>query len=104
MRAAKLQAASSRGFTLATDLADYLSAKGMPFRKAHEVVARIVRHCIEHGTTLEGMTSAELGHFSELFSADVKNWLTPQAAVQRRRAVGGTSPASVERQLQKHSK
>jgi argininosuccinate lyase len=102
VRAMKLQAASVRGFTLATDLADYLSAKGMPFRKAHEVVARIVRHCIERDTSLESMTTAELRHFSDLFGADIKNWLTPHAAVQRRRADGGTSPASIQRQLQRH--
>jgi argininosuccinate lyase len=102
VRVDKLGAAASRGFTLATDLADYLSAKGLPFRKAHEVVGRIVRHCVENGETLEKITAAQLSRFSELFKDDVKTWLTPQSAVRRRRAVGGTSPSSVRRQIQKH--
>lgn len=104
VRAAKLGAAASNGFTLATDLADYLSAKGLPFRKSHEVVARIVRHCVEHKTTLEEMTPTELAQFSDLFARDVRNWLTPQSAIKRRRATGGTAPANVRRQIHKHGR
>jgi argininosuccinate lyase len=102
VRRRRLEAAASRGFTLATDLADYLSAKGLPFRQAHEVVAGIVRHCLQNDTTLEALTPGELSRFSKLFDADVKRWLSPQSAVRRRRATGGTSPANVRRQLGKH--
>jgi argininosuccinate lyase len=102
IRRRRLEAAAARGFTLATDLADYLSTKGLPFRQAHEVVARIVRHCLENDTTLEALTPRDLARFSKLFGPDVERWLSPHAAVQRRRAVGGTSPANVRRQLEKH--
>jgi argininosuccinate lyase len=68
------------------------------------VVARIVRHCVEHGIALEDMSPTQLAGFSDLFERDVKNWLTPESAVRRRRATGGTSPSSVRRQLQKHGR
>ncbi len=99
VRGEHMRAASTRGFTLATELADYLSSKGMPFRNAHEVVGKIVRHCIQAGTGLEDLEVTELRRFAPQFGPDVKRWLSAEAAVRRRRAVGGTAPANLRRQF-----
>jgi argininosuccinate lyase len=102
VRRARMRAAATAGFTLATELADYLATKGVPFREAHGVVGAIVRHCLADGRTLEQLTLAELRRFSPRFGADVKKWLSADAAVRRRRAIGGTSPDNVRRQLRRH--
>jgi argininosuccinate lyase len=95
-------AAATAGFTLATELADYLATKGMPFREAHGVVGAIVRHCLTEGRGLEDLSLAELRRFSPQFGADVRKWLSAAAAIRRRRAIGGTSPGNVRRQLRRH--
>jgi argininosuccinate lyase len=97
----RLQAAATRGYTLATELADYLSAKGVPFREAHGIVGAIVRDCCARRVGLETLRIEELRRFSRHFGPDVHRWLRPQAAVARRRAVGGTAPANVRRQLRR---
>jgi argininosuccinate lyase len=96
---ARMKEAATAGFTLATELADYLAAKGMPFREAHEVVGRIVRSCIERRISLESLSVDELRTFSKLFDRDVHQWLNPAAAIARRRAIGGTAPENIETQL-----
>jgi len=97
----RMAAAATAGFTLATELADYLATKGVPFRDAHGVVGAIVRHCLARHCGLEELTLVELCRFSPRFGADVKKWLSAAAAVRRRRAMGGTSPDNVRRQLRK---
>jgi argininosuccinate lyase len=98
----RMRAAATAGFTLATELADYLATKGVPFREAHGTVGAIVRHCLAAGRGLEELTLEELRRFSPRFGADVKKWLSAAAAVGRRRAIGGTSPDNLRRQLRKH--
>jgi argininosuccinate lyase len=98
----RMRAAATAGFTLATELADYLATKGVPFREAHGTVGAIVRDCLAAGRRLEELTLAELRRFSPRFGADVKKWLTAAAAVGRRRAIGGTSPDNLRRQLRRH--
>ena len=98
----RMRVAATAGFTLATELADYLATKGVPFREAHAVVGAIVRHCLAERRTLEDLTVADLRRFSPRFGADVKKWLTADAAVRRRRTIGGTSPDNVRRQLRRH--
>lgn len=100
----RLQAAATRGFTLATELADYLSVRGVPFREAHGVVGAIVRHCLATGRQLEDLDIDELQRFSPHFGPDVRSWLSAQAAVARRRATGGTAPENVRRQLRRLTK
>lgn len=95
----RLREAAFGGFTLATDVADYLVEKGMPFRKAHEVVGVIVRHCLAEQKGLEQLTVAEWRRFSPLFGEDILPRLTLEAAVDRRRSYGGTSRAEVQRRL-----
>ena len=98
----RMRAAATAGFTLATELADYLSSKGVPFRDAHGVVGEIVRHCLANALTLEEMTVAQLQRFSPHFRADVRKWLSAEAAIRRRRATGGTAPRNIDRQLRRH--
>lgn len=96
---ARMRQAASAGFTLATELADYLAAKGVPFREAHEIVGRIVRHCLGRQRRLEELSVGELREFSPKFDDSVKGWLDPLAAVERRRSPGGTAPENIIAQL-----
>ena len=97
----RMLSAATAGYTLATELADYLAGKGLPFREAHRVVGAIVRHCLGEKLALEQLTLVQLRQFSPLFAADVRKWLSAAAAVRRRRAAGGTAPENVRRQLRK---
>ncbi|MBI3387731.1 MAG: argininosuccinate lyase, partial [Deltaproteobacteria bacterium] len=99
VNADRMRAAANAGFILATELADYLATKGVPFRQAHGIVGAVVRDCIERGATLDQLTLAELRRFSPHFDRDVRRWLTLEAAVNRRRAPGGTSSRNVRRAL-----
>lgn len=92
---------TDKGFLQATELADYLASKGMPFRQAHGVVQGIVASCLDRNTTLRELSADELRRFSPLFGADVLKLLAPQTIVARKNSYGGTSPVSVRRQLQK---
>jgi argininosuccinate lyase len=95
----RMRAAASEGFGTATDMADYLAAKGIPFRQAHEIVGRIVRHCLEHGRTLEDLTLAELRTFSPRFDAEVFAAVALDAAVDRRQVRGGPARALVAERI-----
>jgi argininosuccinate lyase len=97
--AARLAAAAAIGFSAATDLAEYLALKGVPFRQAHGVVGRVVRACIERGIGLEGLTLAELRTFSPKFGRDALGVLTPEATIRRKRTAGSTAPAEVRKAI-----
>lgn len=97
----RMLAAASAGFTLATELADYLTSKGTPFREAHGIVGAIVQFCLREKRGLEQLSLPELRRFSPRFAGDVRRWLSPEAAVRRRRATGGTAPENVRRQLKR---
>ena len=91
----RMREAAQRGFSTATDLADYLVRKGVPFRDAHEAVGRAVRHGIERGRDLADMSLDELRAFCEIVDEDVFEVLTLEGSVGARSHVGGTSPARV---------
>ncbi|MGE0684189.1 MAG: argininosuccinate lyase [Candidatus Binatia bacterium] len=95
----RLREAAFGGFTLATDVADYLVEKGVPFRKAHEVVGAVVRWCLAEHKGLEQLTLEEWRRFSAYFAADVLPRLTLESAVDRRRSYGGTARTEVQRRL-----
>jgi argininosuccinate lyase len=95
----RMRAAAEAGYTLATELADYLATKGVPFREAHGIVGRVVRRAIETRRSLRDFQVAELRTYSPHFGPDVKRWLSLDAAVRRRSAPGGTAPANVRRRL-----
>jgi argininosuccinate lyase len=96
--------ATQKGFLLATDLADYLVTKGLPFRQAHRVVGEMVRYCQEKGKELEQLSLIEMQHFSPLIEEDVKKVLDVKAAVAKRCCFGGTAFKEVRRQLEKIKK
>jgi argininosuccinate lyase len=99
-RTARMREAAGQDFATATDLADYLVRKGLPFRQAHEVVGRVVRHAIDTGQTLETMSLDVLRRFSDLIEADVHGALTVEASLRARAVTGGTAPEAVQRSLE----
>src|SRR5690606_3978509 len=88
-------AALREGFATATDLADYLVRKGLPFRDAHEAVARAVRAAEARGVDLAQLSTADLRAFSPLVGDDVHAVLTAEGSAASRRHVGGTAPEAV---------
>ncbi len=93
--------AAQRGFSTATDLADYLVRKGVAFRDAHEIVGRAVRHGIDNGRDLAEMTLDELRRFSRAIDSDVFDILTVTGSVAARNHLGGTAPAQVRQAIQR---
>jgi argininosuccinate lyase len=90
-----MRAAALQGYATATDLADYLVKKGLPFRDAHEAVARAVRLCVDRGCDLSDLTLAEMQVFSNLIETDIFAVLTLEGSVAARDHVGGTAPRQV---------
>ena len=91
--------AVQRGFLNATDLADYLTKKGVPFRSAYKTVGQLVAYCIEHTTVLEELPLDLLKEYSEVFDEDVYGAIAPAFCVANRTSAGGTCVASVEAQI-----
>lgn len=85
-------------FSNATDMADYLAKKGLPFRQAHAVVGSAVHYCIEHYKVLLDLSMEEFRSMSPLFEEDIKEALSIENCVKNRESYGGTGPKSVERQ------
>ena len=96
-----MRAAALKGFATATDLADYLVRKGLPFRDAHEVVGKSVAYGIEADKDLSEMTLQELQVFSDLITDDVFDVLTLEGSVQARDHIGGTAPTQVRAAAQR---
>jgi argininosuccinate lyase len=82
---------------LATDLAEYLAARGVPFREAHGAVARLMKECAAAGVSPAHLTLSELKEVSPAFEQDIYALLTPKASVEAKRSPGGTSPSQVEK-------
>jgi argininosuccinate lyase len=93
--------AALRGYATATDLADYLVRKGVPFRDAHEVVGKAVRYGLEQGKDLAVMGLAELRQFSAAISEDVFEVLSLEGSVALRDHLGGTAPRQVRAAIQR---
>ena len=96
---ANMKKAAQGGFINATDLADYLVKKGMPFRSAYKISGQLVAKCIQEGTVLEALPLAAYKQFSELFEEDLYNDIDLLTCVEKRISQGGTSVASVEAQM-----
>jgi len=92
------------GFTAATDVADYLAKRGMPFREAHRVVGELVLYCEKHGKGLEDLTLEEFKTASSLFEEDVVGTLDPAAIARARTTYGGTGDEPVRAQLAEAAK
>lgn len=93
--------AAARGFSNATDVADYLVRAGMPFREAHEVVGKSVRYCVEQGKRLEELSHDEWRSFSESIGKDIYDAITLEACVNARRATGGTAGERVKAEIER---
>lgn len=94
-----MKRAAAGGFINATDLADYLVKKGLPFRSAYKIVGQIVAKCIDEGLVLENMPLYEYKKFSELFEEDLFHDISLETCVEKRISKGGTSKESVEYQI-----
>ena len=99
----KMKEAAEKDFITATDIADYLVKKGLPFRKAHEVVGKMVNHCLKNGLLFKNLKTKELKDFSPLFEADVKKYLSIENSVMKKKVIGGTSKSSVLKRIQEIS-
>jgi len=95
----RMYKATQEGFINATDLADYLVNKGMPFRTAYKIIGQIVAYCIEKGLILEKMPIEDYKGFSQLFDTDLYEQISPEACIKRRISEGGTGSESLEKQL-----
>jgi argininosuccinate lyase len=94
-----MRIAAARGFSTATDVADYCVRKGLPFRQAHEVVGKTVRYCVESGKDIPELSLPEFQQFSDLIEADIYDFVTLDASVNARKATGGTATEAVKREL-----
>jgi argininosuccinate lyase len=96
---ANMLRAAQTGFINATDLADYMVKKGLPFRSAYKTVGQIVAHCIANGTVLEELPLDEYKKFDSVFDEDLYNEISLTTCVEKRISAGGTGLASVEQQI-----
>lgn len=99
IRKDNMEAAALGGFTNATDLADYLVRKGIPFRETHAISGKLVHYCIENNTTLEKLTLDQFKQFSDLIEEDVYDAISLETCVNKRTLTGGPAPETVKRYL-----
>jgi argininosuccinate lyase len=95
---------AGEGYSTATDIAEYLVRKGVPFREAHEITGRIVLHCIEEKKDLASLDLSELKAFSAVIGGDLFALLQPEASVKARASFGGPSPTEVKKQIGRYKK
>ena len=99
VKADTMRVAAARGFSTATDVADYVVRKGIPFRNAHEIVGKTVRYCIETGKDIPELSIDEFKQFSEVIEEDIYDYVTLDASVNARKATGGTAREAVKREI-----
>ena len=102
VNAAAMEAAVKKGYATATDLADYLVKKGLPFRDAHEAVAHAVKTAQAQGVDLSELPLATLQKFDSRIAQDVFGPLSLQGSLNARNTLGGTAPAQVRLQIARH--
>jgi len=102
VKVAAMEAAAAKGYATATDLADYLVRRGVPFRDAHEAVAHAVKHAIQQGVALDELTLATLQVFHPAIGSDVHGVLTLRGSIAARDVEGGTAPARVKSEIARH--
>ena len=95
-----MYSAAQKGFINATDLADYLTKKGMPFRSAYKIVGQIVAYCINNNLVLETMSLEDYNKYSDLFCEDLYKEISLETCVAKRISAGGTGIDSVEKQIE----
>ena len=100
----KMQQSTENDFSNATELADYLAEKGLPFREAHEIVGKLVLDSIKHGKNIQDWGLKELQVYHPLIEEDIYIYLRPETAVQRRNSLGGTGFEQVKYQIEQAKK
>ena len=101
---AKMQQSTENDFSNATELADYLAEKGLPFREAHEIVGKLVLDSIKHGKNIQDWDLKELQAYHPLIEEDIYIYLRPETAVRRRNSLGGTGFEQVKYQIEQAKK
>ena len=96
----EMRKSAGKGFTAATDVADYLAKKGMPFREAYGIVGKLVGHCVDTGHSLETLPLEEYKKVSEYFEEDVYDALSLETCVNGRKVYGGPAPEAVKVQIE----
>jgi argininosuccinate lyase len=99
VKSANMYSAAQRGFINATDLADYLTKRGMPFRTAYKITGRIVADCIARGSVLDELSLDDYRKYSELIEEDVYTEISLESCVKKRISEGSTGPESVDEQI-----
>lgn len=100
----KMESSAGAAFSTATDIAEYLVRRGLPFRKAHEITGKIVRYAIDKGKTLTELTPGEYSSHSHLIGSDIYGCIDSTASVKARNSFGGTSPEMVGNQIARFKK
>ncbi len=96
-----MEKATAAGFLTATDLAEYLVKKGVPFRDAHSITGRVVKYCIDKNKTLPDMDLNELKQFSDLIGKDISHYISVEVSVNGKKSYGGTSREKVLSRIRK---
>ena len=99
LKTERMEEAAGSEFTTATDIADYLAKKGLPFRTAHAVTGKIVRHCIEKGITFSDLSVEAYKEFSPIFEEDILSVVDARNSAASRTCAGGSSPSSARQSL-----
>lgn len=99
-----MEQSAKKGFTNATDAADYLTAKGMPFRDAHGVIGRMVLYCIDKGCSLDDLSMEEFRSFSELFDQDIYTAIQMETCIKRRNTEGAPGPDAIKKEIEAYRK
>ena len=102
VKAQAMEQAALKGYATATDLADYLVKKGLPFRDAHETVAHVVKAAISHQVDLSELPLAVLQQFHPSIDKDVYGVLSLRGSLNARNTLGGTAPVQVRAQIERH--
>jgi argininosuccinate lyase len=100
----RMYEAASGGFSTATDIAEYLVKKGVPFRRSHEIVGKIVAYCLKNKTALDQLSLKDYQKFYEGFGADISEYIKLEKAVNSRKHIGGTAAAAVMRRIKEIEK
>lgn len=104
VRKERMLSGAKGGFTNATDVADYLVKKGLPFRDAHAVVGKMVAYCLDRGAALDELTMEEYKEFSQLFDNDVYTEISLETCVNQRKIPGGPAPETMKAVIEKYKK
>jgi argininosuccinate lyase len=97
----RMHETAGEGYSTATDIAEYLVKKGLPFRKTHEITGKIVLYCIKKKKKLDELTLKELNTFSTLISNDIYSCLKAEESVSHKNYIGGTSPDEIKKQIRR---